>query len=111
MKRGRAGLRLLASLLKELALSGWSTAGVILTRRGDVQPGFARLAYGDLGPGAASLLAMLVTLTPGTTSIEIDPERREILLHLLDGRQATATLASIERDFIAPLQELFGGDQ
>lgn len=108
MNRGHALLHLLGNILKELALSGWATAGVILTRRGDIQPGFARLAYGDLGPGAASLLALLVTLTPGTTSIEIDPDRREILLHLLDGRQATAALASIEDDFVAPLRVLFG---
>jgi len=48
MTRTRAILLLLANLLKELALSGWSTARVILTPRGQVQPGFARLDYGDL---------------------------------------------------------------
>lgn len=111
MNRGHALLRLLGNILKEMALSGWSTAGVILARRGDIEPGFARLAYGDLGPGAASLLGLLVTLTPGTTSIEIDPVRREILLHLLDQRQANATLAAIEQDFIAPLRVLFGDNR
>jgi multisubunit Na+/H+ antiporter MnhE subunit len=101
-------LLLLANLSKELALSGWSTARVILAPRGQVQPGFARLAYGDLGPGAASLLGVLVTLTPGTTSLDVDTERREIRLHLLDSRQAEATLAAIERDFVRPLRALFG---
>ncbi|MBW8370741.1 MAG: Na+/H+ antiporter subunit E [Thiobacillus sp.] len=108
MTRTRAILLLLANLLKELALSGWSTARVILTPRGQVQPGFARLAYGDLGPAASSLLGVLVTLTPGTTSLDIDTERHEILLHLLDSRQAEATLAAIERDFVRPLRVLFG---
>jgi multisubunit Na+/H+ antiporter MnhE subunit len=108
MPRARALLRLLTSLLRELALSGWSTARVILAPRGQVQPGFARLAYGDLGPGAASLLGVLVTLTPGTTCLEIDTERHEMLLHLLDGRHAEATLAAVERDFARPLRVLFG---
>jgi multisubunit Na+/H+ antiporter MnhE subunit len=108
MTRTRGLLLLLASLLKELALSGWSTARVILAPRGEVQPGFARLAYGDLGPGAASLLGVLVTLTPGTTSLDIDTERREIHLHLLDSRQTEATLAAIERDFVRPLRALLG---
>ena len=108
MTRTRAMWRLLASLLKELVLSGWSTTRVILAPRGQVQPGFARLAYGDLGPGAASLLGVLVTLTPGTTSLDIDTERHEILLHLLDSRQAEATLAAIERDFVRPLRVLSG---
>lgn len=108
MTRTRALLMLLANLLKELALSGWGTARVILAPRAQVHAGFARLAYGDLGPGAASLLGVLVTLTPGTTSLEIDTERHEILLHLLDSHQAEATLVAIERDFVRPLRVLFG---
>lgn len=101
-------LRLLVNFMKELVLSGWATARVILAPRGQVQPGFARLDYGDLGPGAASLLGMLATLTPGTTSLAIDTERREILLHLLDASQAEATLAAIQRDFVRPLKILSG---
>jgi multisubunit Na+/H+ antiporter MnhE subunit len=109
MTRTRALLMLLTNLLKELILSGWSTARVILALRGQVQPGFARLDYGNLGPGAASLLGALVTLTPGTTSLEIDTDRHEILLHLLDASQTEATLAAIRRDFVAPLRALSGG--
>ncbi len=107
MKRTQALFRLLANIAREMVMSGWSTAGVILARKSDIQPGFARLAYGDLPPGASSLLAALVTLTPGTTAVEIDPERREIVLHLLDQRQAESTLAAIEHDFIHPLRQLF----
>ena len=73
-----------------------------------MQPGFAGLDYGDLGPGAASLLGVLATLTPGTTSLEIDTERHEIRLHLLDASQAEVTLAAIQRDFVRPLQILSG---
>ncbi len=107
MTRTRALIALLASMARELVLSGWSTARVILAGRSAIQPGFARLAYGDLSPAGASLLAAMVTLTPGTTALEIDHERRELLLHLLDQRQAEATLAAIERDFIHPLRQLF----
>lgn len=108
MTRTRALLMLLTNLLQELILSGWSTARVILAPRGQVQPGFARLDYGDLGPDAASLLGVLVTLTPGTTSLEIDTERHEIRLHILDASQSEATLAAIQRDFVAPLRALSG---
>jgi len=108
MTRSHALLRLLANLLKELVLSGWSTARVILAPRGRVRPGFARLDYGDLGPDAASLLGVLVTLTPGTTGLEIDAERHEIHLHILDASQTEATLAAIQRDFVAPLRALSG---
>lgn len=109
MTRMRAMLLLLTNFLKELILSGWGTARVILAPRGRMQPGFARLDYGDLGPDAASLLAVLVSLTPGTTSLEIDTERHEIRLHLLDASQAEATLAAIQRNFVTPLRVLSGG--
>jgi len=51
---------------------------------------------------------MLATLTPGTTSLEIDIEQHEIHLHLLDASQAEATLAAIQRDFVRPLKILSG---
>ena len=108
MTRTQALLLLLVNLFKELALSGWGTARVILAPRGQVQPGYARLDYGDLGPAAASLLGVLVTLTPGTTSLDIDTERHEILLHLLDSRQTEATVAAIRRNFVRPLRLLSG---
>jgi len=108
MTRPQALRRLLANFLKELALSGWATARVILAPRGQVQPGFACLDYGDLGPGAACLLGVLATLTPGTTSLEIDTERHEIRLHLLDASQTESTLAAIQRDFVRPLRVLSG---
>jgi multisubunit Na+/H+ antiporter MnhE subunit len=106
MTRSRALLMLLTNLLKELILSGWSTARVILAPRGQVQGGFACLDYGDLGPDAASLLGVLATLTPGTTSLEIDTDRHEIRLHILDASQTETTLAAIRRDFVAPLRAL-----
>jgi multisubunit Na+/H+ antiporter MnhE subunit len=108
MTRPQAMWRLLVNLLKDLALSGWSTARVILAPRDQVKPDFARLDYGDLGPGGASLLGVLVTLTPGTTCLEIDIEQHEIRLHLLDASQTEATLAAIQRDFVSPLQILSG---
>jgi hypothetical protein len=39
--------------------------------------------------------------------VDIDLERGEFLLHLLDVEQADATLGSIEREFIAPMRILF----
>jgi hypothetical protein len=41
--------------------------------------------------------------------VDIDLERRELLLHLLDAKQAEASLASIRRDFLLPVRIVFGG--
>lgn len=110
MTRAGALLRLLVNFLRDLVLSGWSTARIILARQ-PAEPGFARLAIPGLSPRAASLLGALSTLTPGTTAVDIDLETGELLLHLLDRRQAEAVLAGIERDFVVPLRTLTGGQQ
>lgn len=97
------------NFLKDVIASGWTTALIILRRGNRPQSGFVRMPYGDLSNTAANFLGALVTLTPGTTTVDIDLERREFLLHLLDAEQAEATLASIRRDFLRPIQILFGG--
>lgn len=108
MSRLGSLLLLARNLLRETVRSGWSTALAILFPRRRVHPGFARLAYGGLGEGGVAWLALLVTLTPGTTCVAVDTEKCELLLHLLDVEQTEATLAGIRRDFLAPLQAMNG---
>jgi len=109
MIRAAIVLKLLRNLMWEALRSGWSTALAILFPKQRVHPGFARLSYGDLGEGGVTWLALLVTLTPGTTCVAVDTAKGELLLHLLDVNQAEATLADIRRDFLGPLRALSGG--
>ena len=99
---------LITNFLKDVVVSGWTTAFIILFRVRSLRPGLVRMSYGDLPPGAANFLSALITLTPGTTTVDIDHEHGEFMLHLLDLEQADATLGSIEREFIAPIRILLG---
>jgi multisubunit Na+/H+ antiporter MnhE subunit len=109
VSRALAIVLLLWNFLKGALSSGLITARIIVRRPGVTRPGFARLSYGNLSDRAANLLGALITLTPGTTAVDIDLERREILLHLLDLDQKEATLAAIEQDFLVPMRALVGG--
>jgi multisubunit Na+/H+ antiporter MnhE subunit len=109
MNRLTALIRLVVNFVKESIVSGGITTLIILRGGKALQPGFVRMSYGDLGETAANFLGALVSLTPGTTTVDIDPERRELLLHLLDVTRAEQTLASIRRDFLLPVRALFGG--
>lgn len=101
---------LILNLFRDLISSGWATARLILRPGEPPRSGFARLSYGDLPAPAANLLGALITLTPGTTTLDIDLERGEMLLHLLDLEGVEATLAAIRRDFLAPIRTLYGGN-
>lgn len=109
MNRSRALLHLGFNFLRDMLASGWGTARIILFRRRTLHPGFATLAFDDLPDHAANLVAALITLTPGTTTVDIDLQRRTYRLHVLDLDQAERTLDGIRRDFIAPARILFGG--
>jgi multicomponent K+:H+ antiporter subunit E/multicomponent Na+:H+ antiporter subunit E len=102
-------LLLASNFIKGALLSGLDTARVILHKPTNTRAGLARLSYPELSPAYASLLGTMVTLTPGTTLVDIDTTRHELVLHLLDLEQRDATLQSIRRDFAEPLAMLSGG--
>lgn len=107
MKRLAATLLLAWLFPRELVLGGWATLRVILARR-TARSGLARVTYGDLPESAALLLGVLVSLTPGVTTVDIDPQRREFLLHLLDLDQEEVVRRTILEEFARPLAVLFG---
>lgn len=109
MNRFLAMARLLAHFNRDLLISGWTTAHTILFRSAQIRPGFVEIDFADLPDRGAHLVAALVTLTPGTTTVDIDLARRKFVLHLLDLDQAEQTLEGIRRDFIGPARIIFGG--
>jgi multisubunit Na+/H+ antiporter MnhE subunit len=91
-----------------LVISGLQTLQVILFQRQAPNAGFIRMRFAPMTDTGASVLGALITLTPGTTTVDIDMDERELLLHLLDTSDAAGAVAGIRRDFEAPLVILFG---
>jgi multicomponent K+:H+ antiporter subunit E len=59
-------------------------------------------------PTAITLLATIITTTPGTVSCIVDEERRLILVHALDCDDPAAMAREIKQRYEAPLGEIFG---
>lgn len=97
MSRVAAAVVLTLRFLAEVVVSGLATARLIVAGPRALHPGLVDFRYAPMSERGALLLAALVTLTPGTTVIEIDPRRRQMLLHVLDGADADAALADIRR--------------
>lgn len=107
MNKLGAALTLLWRFPVEVVSSGWSTGWLILAGSRSLQPGFARMSYGEINETGAVVLGLLVTLTPGSTTIDIDPARRELLLHLLDTQDVEGILDTIRQRFAGPVGVLF----
>lgn len=102
-----AALGLIALFLLQVVVAGFTTAFWILRPGRRPQTGLLRIPYGGLDEAGAAVYGCMLTLTPGSTVIDIDPESHEILLHLLDASHPEETAARLRRGFEARLQLLF----
>lgn len=105
-------LVLLLRFLRAVVVSGWQTVRVILRASGpggERPPvGFVRIRFAPMSEQGAALLGCMISLTPGTTTIDIDMASRELLLHVLDASDTDAMVEGIRRDFEPGLLTLFG---
>lgn len=103
-----AGIVLFSRFLSAVVVSGLSVLVLIIAPSRGGHARLARIPFHVQSPGGASLLGALVTLTPGTTVLEIDLQRMHMLIHVLDGRDLDSVQASIHRDFERWILILFG---
>ncbi len=112
MRKLAAALGLAVRFVIAVVVAGFTTIGVILKsgRPGRPPPPVAllRVGFAPMSEEGAALLGCMVSLTPGTTTIDVDLARHELLVHALDASDPEALLASIRRDFEPGLVTLFG---
>jgi multisubunit Na+/H+ antiporter MnhE subunit len=101
------GVRLLLRFLLQVVTSGLTTAWSIVRPGRRLSPGLIRMRYDNLSEFGVTVMGCMITLTPGTTTIDIDTERQELLLHLLDASHPVRTIKKIRNQFEAPLQRMY----
>jgi multisubunit Na+/H+ antiporter MnhE subunit len=97
---------------RAMLASGLQTIGAIV-RHGlaigaPAPASFVRIDFAPMTAQGAALLGSMISLTPGTTVIDIDMARRQMVLHMLDARDATAAVDAMRREFEPPLRAWFG---
>ena len=79
-------------------------ARVVLFRRvRDLGPDFIAYPIAGLSPLEIVILSHCITLTPGTTSVEISADRSVLILHALDAGDPAGVCAAIRKDLEEPL--------
>lgn len=100
-------LSLLLLFFKELALSAWKVAVLVLHPRMQVKPGIFAFPLTVDRDFEITLLANLITLTPGTLSVDVSPDRRTLFVHALDCSDVEATKRDIAEGFERKIMEAF----
>lgn len=107
---GRRPLRILSLLLlffRELALSAWTVARLVLRPKMDLKPGIFAYPLAVTSDFEISLLANLITLTPGTLSVDVSPDRKTLYVHALDCSDIEAKRRDIADGFERKIMEAF----
>ena len=108
LARPGVAVRLFLQVLWDIVVANVEVARLVLGPADRLHPAFIELPLEIEDPFVATVLASIITLTPGTLSVDIDRERRVLLVHALDVTDVPAAIDTIKRRYEAPLREIFG---
>lgn len=110
----RVRLRQLACLLAlgarvfiDIVASNWAVARLILSHRAHAS-GFVAIDLELTQPAGLAVLAGIITATPGTIWISHDPDRRVLVIHVLDTASRETLVRNIKQYYERALLEVFG---
>jgi len=76
---------------------------ILFEKRESLTPDFLSYPVEHLSKFEILLLTHCISLTPGTTTVEISPDFKRLTLHALDAKDPEATLRSIRDELEAPI--------
>ena len=100
-------LRFTGRVLWDIIVANFTVARVVLGPLSAVQPAFVRVPLDIHDDFPVTVLASVVSLTPGTVSADIDAERRYLLVHALSVADTEALAHDIKLRYEAPIKEIF----
>lgn len=100
-------LKLTILFFKELALSAWKVAILVTRRKIDIQPGIFAYPLRVTSDFEITLLANLITLTPGTLSVDVSEDRKFLYVHGIDCADVEAAKRDIADGFEQKIMEAF----
>lgn len=105
LRKLRAWMTLFGLFLRELLLSALAVAGQVIRPRLDLKPAVVAVPLDVQSDIGITLLANLITLTPGTLSVDVAEDRSVLYVHVLDLRDRAALVESIKTGFEARVWE------
>ncbi|WP_426123500.1 Na+/H+ antiporter subunit E [Pararhizobium sp. PWRC1-1] len=100
-------LLLVALFFKELSLSAIKVAILVVRPNMRLRPGIFAFPLSLTRDFEITLLANLITLTPGTLSVDVSEDRRTLYVHALDCHDPAAEKRAISNGFERRIREAF----
>ena len=100
-------LALIALFIKELALSAWKVAVLVASPKMPLKPGIFAFPLTVDRDFEITLLANLITLTPGTLSVDVSEDRKVLYVHAIDCSDPAGARRDIAGGFEKKILEAF----
>lgn len=102
------GFALFVRVLGDILIANWEVARLVIGPIDRLRPAFVTVPLDTPDPFVATVLGSIVSLTPGTVSIEIDMKAKALLVHALNVSDDVQLVATIKVRYETPLREIFG---
>lgn len=99
--------KMIGVLIWDVIVSNVEVARLVLGRESNITPGFIWLPLDIANIHGIATLTSFITLTPGTVSAALSEDRKYLLIHVLNLKDADTVIAGIKRRYEVPLMEIF----
>ncbi|HZG71831.1 MAG TPA: Na+/H+ antiporter subunit E [Chondromyces sp.] len=106
LQRVFAIIKLTLLFIKELIMANIDVLKIVLKPKLDFQPGIFALETDLKKDWEITLLANLITLTPGTLVLDISPDNKILYIHAVNIPDADDAVASIKNSFEKAIMEV-----
>ncbi|MCQ4304379.1 Na+/H+ antiporter subunit E [Stutzerimonas frequens] len=94
-------------VLRDIVVANVHVARLVLGPRKSLRPAFVEIPMAIDNEFALATLTSIISLTPGTVSACLSPDRKMLMVHALDAPDIDALVAEVKRNYEAPLLEIF----
>lgn len=107
VRRYGPAFRLVPLFLWDVLVANIAVAALIVNPRRTPRPAWVVIPLDIRDPYAITTLANMISLTPGTVSSKLTPDRLQLLVHVVDTDDPEGEVNRIKQRYERPLQEIF----
>ena len=106
----KEAFKLLFVVVWDIIICNINVAKLVLGPTKNLHPKWFRVPLDSQHEEVNSILAMIITTTPGTVTAGIDQDRCDILVHALNTDDVESEIQTIKERYERPLMKIFGVD-
>ena len=99
-------VRFLSFFIKELIVANLRVAWHVITPSSFFKPGIVAVPLEEMSDLEATLLANILTLTPGSFSVDLSTDRKVLYVHVMDVHDAEEVKRDIKENYEKSLLEV-----